>query len=193
MSRCAALLLVALGMFAAAERAEAQWFEKFKQNFKRDYHRNAMWPEPFLQADRNAVMCPFAIQTANGWRRQNLISDYLFDSATNQLTLAGESKLRYILTQMPPTRRTIFVQQGFSADVTEARMRSVERSAERIVPVGMVAQVVETNLPSDGWPAADIDAVTRKFIATTPDPRLPPGGISSGGSSSGGYDNTSMR
>jgi hypothetical protein len=193
MSRCAAFILVVLGVLVSAESAEAQWFEQFKQNFKRDYHRNTMWPEPFLQADRNAVMCPFAIQTANGWRRQNLLSDYHFDEATNQLTRAGDAKLRYILTQMPSTRRTVFVQQGHSTEVTEGRMHSVEWASEQIVPPGMIAHVVESNLPNDGWPAADIDAVTRKFIATTPDPRLPAGGISSGGSGSGGYDNSSMK
>ncbi|MEX0678216.1 MAG: hypothetical protein WD063_14140 [Pirellulales bacterium] len=193
MSRCGSMLLVMLAVLASGGKAHGQWFEQFKQNCKRDYHRNSMWPEPFLQADRNAVMCPFAIQTANGWRRQNLLSDYHFNEATNQLTLAGESKLRYVLTQMPPTRRTVFVQQGLSTDVTEGRMHAVERSAEGIVPTGMVANVVESNLPNEGWPAADIDAVTRKFIATTPDPRLPPGGISGGGSGSGGYDNTSAK
>ena len=193
MSRCGAIFFLMLAVLASAGKAHGQWFEQFKQNFKRDYHRNAMWPEPFLQADRNAVMCPFAIQTANGWRQQNLLSGYHFDEATNQLTLAGESKLRYILTQMPPTRRTIFVQQGLSSEVTEGRMRSVDRAAERIVPAGMVAHIVESNLPNAGWPAADSDAVTRKFLATTPDPRLPPGGISDGGSGAGGYDNTSIR
>src|SRR5262245_49791452 len=190
MSRCMRIILVFGAFLALADAAQAQWFENFKHNFKRDFRRNTMWPEPFLQADRDATMAPFAIQTANGWRRQNLISDYHFDDATNQLTLAGESKLRFILTQMPPSRRTIFVQQGHSGEITEARMHSVNRVAQRIVPPGMVAQVVESNLSNEGWPAADIDAVTRKFIATTPDPRLPAGGISSGGS---GGDQTSVK
>jgi hypothetical protein len=193
MSRCVLLFLVVWAVFTSAAPAQAQWFENFKQNFKRDFRRNTMWPEPFLQPDRNAVMAPFAIQTANGWRRENLISGYHFDEANGQLTLAGESKLRFILTQMPPTRRTVFVQQGDLAETTEVRMRAVERASQRIVPPGMMAQVVQSNLPDAGWPAADIDAVTRKFIATTPDPRLPSGGISSGGSGSGGYDSTSVK
>jgi hypothetical protein len=187
------LILILGAVLASADTAQAQWLENFKSNCKRDFRRNEMWPEPFLQADRNATMAPFAIQTANGWRRQNLISDYHFQEATNQLTLAGETKLRFILTQMPPSRRTVFVQQGLSTEVTDARMHSVQRVSSRIVPEGMVANVVESNLPNEGWPAADIDAVTRKFIATTPDPRLPAGGISSGGSGSGGYDNSSQK
>jgi hypothetical protein len=193
MVRYAALVLTLGIVVASADAAHAQWFEQFKHNCKRDYHRNAMWPEPFLQPDRNATMAPFAIQVANGWRRQNLLCDYHFDSATQQLNLAGETKLRHILTQMPPSRRTVYVQQGLSADVTEGRLHSVERASQSIVPPGMVAQVVESNLPNEGWPAAEIDAVNRKFYATTPDPRLPSSAISSGGSGSGGYDNSSIK
>ncbi len=190
MLRLGSALLLVVVCLGTATPAKAQWFERFCENFKRDYHRNRMWPEPFLQADRQATMAPFAIQTANGWRRQNLISDYHFHDGTNQLTLAGESKLRYILTQMPPSRRTVFVQQGLSPDVTQARLAIVEQAANRLVPPGMVAQVVESNLPNDGWSAEDIDAITRKFNSSRPDPRLPSGGMSSGG---GGYDGASMK
>ncbi|MEX0977740.1 MAG: hypothetical protein WDZ48_02750, partial [Pirellulales bacterium] len=144
MSRYMGIILVFGAVLASASAAQAQWFENFKADCKRDYHRNAMWPEPFLQADREATMAPFAIQTANGWRRQNLISDYHFNEATNQLTLAGETKLRFVLTQMPPSRRTVFVQQGLSTEVTDARMHSVQRLSSRIVPPGMVANVVES-------------------------------------------------
>jgi hypothetical protein len=193
MSRCGVWILVVCSLAVSAGTARAQWFENFKHNCKRDYHRNAMWPEPFLQPDRNSVMAPFVIQTANGWRRQNLLCDYHFDEVTNQLTLAGETKLRYILTQMPPSRRTVFVQQGLSQGVTQTRIAAVERASTKVVPEGMIAQVVESNLPNEGWPAADVDAVSRKFNATRPDPRLPAGGISSGGSGSGGYDSTSAK
>lgn len=193
MLRLGSVILVLSVFLGTSSTAQAQWFDKCCEAFKRDYRRNTMWPEPFLQPDRQATMAPFAIQIANGWRRQNLMSDYLFQEGTNQLTLAGESKVRNILTQMPPNRRTIFVQQGLTPEETQGRIQAVERAAERIVPPGMVAQVVESNLPNEGWPAEDIDAVARKFNATRPDPRLPAGGISSGGSGAGGYDNSSIK
>jgi hypothetical protein len=59
-----------------------------------------------------------------------------------------------------------------------------------MVPPGQVAQVEESNLPNDGWSAEDIDAITRKFNSSRPDPRLPAGGMSSG---SGGYDSNSIK
>jgi hypothetical protein len=172
MLRLGSLILVLSFCFGTASTAKAQWFDKFCENFKKDYHRNKMWPEPFIQADRQATMAPFAIQTANGWRRQNLLSDYHFQDNT-QLTLAGETKLRYILTQMPQSRRTVFVQQGLTAEETQSRMAAVDRASARLVTPGQVAQIVESNLPNEGWPADDIDAVTRKFNSSRPDPRLP--------------------
>lgn len=200
MLRCGLMTLVLAVVCSYACTAHAQytdgqygekegWFDRWK----RECRRNAMWPEPFLQPDRNATLAPFAVQIANGWRRQNLLSDYYFDEATHQLNLAGETKIRYILTQMPPSRRTIYVQQGLAADVTQARMHSVQRASSRILPEGMMAQIVESNLPNDGWPAEDVDAVTRKYDSSRPDPRLPPGGISSGGSGGGGYDSSSIK
>jgi hypothetical protein len=185
MLRLGSIILVLSVFLGTASSAKAQWFDKFCTNFKRDYHRNKMWPEPFLQADRQATMAPFAIQTANGWRRQNLISDYHFQEGTHQLTLAGESKVRFILTQMPPNRRIIFVQQAFAPEETQARIQAVERASSRMVPQGMVAQIVESNLPNDGWPADDVDAVTRKYNSSRPDPRLPAASESSEGTTSG--------
>ncbi len=183
------MLCIVCGSASVAHAQDGGWWEAFK----RGWRRNAMWPEPFLQPDRNAVMAPFAVQVSNGWRRQNLLSDYHFDEATNQLNLAGETKVRHILTQMPPSRRTIFVQQGLAPDVTQSRMLAVDRASSKILTNGMPAQIVESNLPNEGWPAEAVDAVARKFNASRPDPRLPAGGISSGGSGAGGYDSTSIK
>ena len=85
------------------------------------------WPEPFSAADREATIAPFGQMVANGWRRQNLISDYHFNDEDTQLTVAGEQKVRYILTQKPPSRRTIFVQQGLTPERPPANERGAPR------------------------------------------------------------------
>jgi hypothetical protein len=182
-------LLVAWTILTAATPAKAQWFETFCEKVKRDYHRNQCWPEPFLQADRAATIAPFGVMVANGWRRQNLISDYHFDEEKHQLSLAGETKLRFILTQMPPSRRTIFVQQGLTQEETALRMNAVNNAAVKILPPGVMPNVVESDLPNDGWPADDVDAVARRFNATRPDPRLQ--AVQSNGDSGGGGSNNS--
>ena len=165
-------ILFAWMIMLLATPAEAQWFETFKTKCKIDYKRNKYWPEPFIWADRKAVIAPFGQMVANGWRRQNLISDYHFNDEDSQLIPAGESRLRYILTQQPPSRRTVFVQQGLTPEETAARMNLVHRAAMQILPPGVMPSVVESDLQNYGWPADAIDAVARKFNATRPDPRL---------------------
>jgi hypothetical protein len=184
MLRWGAGLLVAWTILGTAAPAKAQWFSNFWDGVCRDYKRNQAWPEPFFWADRQAVIAPFGQMVANGWRRQNLISDYHFTDDGSQLTLAGETKVRQILTQMQPSRRTIFVQQGLSPEVTANRINLVHRASVQVLPDGMLANVVESDLPNDGWPADDIDAVSRRWNATRPDPRLT-SDQSSGGSPEG--------
>jgi len=183
MYRCAPVLLVLCTMALSAPRAEAQWHRgTCWDGFCRDYHRNVMWPQPFVQPDRRSVEMPFAIQVANGWRRQNMMSDYHFSEDNPQLTLAGESKLRHILTEMPPSRRVVYVQRGLTPEVTAQRLDTVHRAAHRM---GLAADVAETDLPNDGWPADAINSVAKKWDATRPDPRLPENSSGSGTSSSG--------
>src|SRR3990172_3467854 len=128
MFRWGTAILVSGTILAVATPAKAQWFSNFWDGVNRDCMRNKMWPEPFLQADRKATIAPFGVMVANGWRRQNLLSDYHFNEENPQLNLSGETKVHYILTQMPPQRRTIFVQRGPTPDVTAARIRMVNRS-----------------------------------------------------------------
>ena len=46
----------------------------------------------------------------------------------------------------------------------------------------------ESDLPNDGWPADEIDTVSRKYRSTAPDPRLK--NVSSADSSSAGSGNS---
>jgi hypothetical protein len=169
----------------SAAPAQSGWWSRFCADVHRGYHRNNAWPEPFFWGDREATMKPFGIQVANGWRRQNLLSDYHFNEANPQLNLAGESKLRYILTQMPPNRRTVFVQRGLTPDETAMRVELVQRAANRMSTGGYIADIVESDLPNDGWPADDVNAIAQRFQATRPDPRLKNASSGDGGGSGG--------
>ena len=184
-------LLIVGTMLAAAAPAKAQWLSDFHDRTCNEYKRNKYWPEPFIWADRQAAIAPFGTMVANGWRRQNLISDYHFNDDNPQLNMSGETKLHYILTQMPPSRRTVFVQRGLSPEETATRVSMVYRTALKMMPVGVMPDVVESDLPNDGWPADDIDAVARKFNATRPDPRLKDTSGGGGGGGGGGGNNSS--
>jgi len=183
-------ILFAWTILLSAAPAEAQWFHNLWHNVCTDYKRNQYWPEPFIWADRKATIAPFSQMVANGWRRQNLISDYYFNADGTQLTVAGEQRIRYILTQQQPSRRTIFVQRGLTTQETDQRMNLAHRAAIRMLPAGAMPDVVESDLPNDGWPADDIDAVARRWNASRPSPRLTNDQTSGGSPDGSGTSNS---
>jgi hypothetical protein len=171
-------------LWASCNEAQAQWMTNFWDGRHVEYKRNNDWPQPFIQADREAALLPFSIMEANGWRRANLLSDYHFREDSNQLNQAGELKLRYILTQMPPQRRTVFVPRGLTPEVTAARIEKAHRSAARMLGSGLYPEIVESDLPNDGWPADEIDSITKGFNSSRPQPRVTSSGGGGGGSGS---------
>ncbi|HZZ73553.1 MAG TPA: hypothetical protein VFE24_14970 [Pirellulales bacterium] len=176
----AASLAVAIGAAGVAQ-AENLWTE-FWGSVGRDYHRNNAWPEPFVYQDRETVAAPFGLMISKGWERQNLLSDHHFEDGALALNQAGQLKIRWILTQAPQQQRVIFVQRGVSPAQTQARLELVQQAATGILPNNETPTIAVSNMDATGWSAETIDAVGRKFQASTPDPRLPK---SAGGDASG--------
>jgi hypothetical protein len=168
-----------LPALACAVPARASWIDCMIQGGKdfchgvaRDIKRRNCWPQPFVCPDRQAIRSPLNIMVSNGWRRQNMLGDHHFEE-DGKLTDAGRIKIRWILTEAPQHHRTIYVRRATTAEVTAARIDSVQQLAALIVPEGELPAVLETSIPAQGWPAARVDAIGRKFEATIPDPRLP--------------------
>ena len=163
----------------SALTADAQWFST-PQSEHSAWHRywagwreNNDWPKQWVGYDRAAVCTPLDTMTQKGWHRSNLIGSFHFDPATNELTAAGQHKVRYILTRQLPDRRIVFVERGLSANETAARVDAVQQVAVRILPAGELPEVADTNMVMEGTPATDVDATLRGFDATRPTPRLP--------------------
>jgi len=174
MRRVASALLTLAFLVAATSDAQAQIFGDFFRGFAKDYRRNASWPEPFIKPDQEAVNTPFALMAQNGWKQQTTLCEYHFVPDTNKLTAAGELKVRWILTQVPESRRVIFVVEGFTPEETKGRVDSVQQVAARIVRTGGLPEVVTTLDEPWGSPAETVDAIAKKREATRPDPQLPP-------------------
>lgn len=179
------------GTLAAAVPAQAQWLGKTSSSscpswwdkMCSTWKLNHDWPAPFIAADREAVNAPLVAQGQKGWQRQNLLGAHYFDPTTNQLTRAGELKVRQVLTQNLPERRTIFVEKALSGQLTAARVDAVQQAAVRMLPAGDLPEVAESNMIFEGYPAADVDATMNAFEKTRPDPRIP--AISAEGASGG--------
>ena len=105
----------------SATSAHAVFIDSLDCYIENGYHRNVMWPWPYVCPDRLATREPFDIMVRNGWRRQNLLGSHHFDPASGGLTEAGQLQVRWIMTQAP--------QRG-------GRFLSSERSTQRSPPRG---------------------------------------------------------
>jgi hypothetical protein len=151
----------------------------------RDIKRRQCWPEPFTGPDRVAARAPFAMMVANGWRRQNMLGEFHFEPRTGQLTEAGRLKVQWILTVAPQQHRLVYVHTADSKEETAARLAAVQQLAVKISPESL-PPVLPTSISDEGWSAAQVDAIERKYMSATPSPRLPMPNPSSGASGGGG-------
>jgi hypothetical protein len=178
--------LVVLAGLAWSIPAEAQqccsWIQTFCHNVARDWKRNNCWPEAFVPADRLSVRAPFVVMVNNGWRRQNLLADHHFAEETADLNEAGKLKVHWIMTQAPKQHRTIYVHQSRKPEETAARIASVQEYAVEFAEQGQFPNVLATHLDPAGLPAARVDMIDRRWLESSPDPRLPEG---DGGGDSG--------
>ena len=133
------------------------------------YHANNMWPAQYIPTARCAVNSAYTSMINNGWRRQNLLGDYHFEEGTNELTSAGQLKAKWILTQAPQDRRTIYVQRGNTHSDTASRIAAVHNWAGHQSPVVEPVLVNDTHIVSEGHPAELVDQVfTRSKVQPIP-------------------------
>jgi len=168
------LVLVAVALSITAVQAGAgEWLHALGAYGARNFKRRNCWPKPFDGPDRQSVRAPFHTMVNNGWRRQNMLGDHHFQLTTGELTEAGEMKVRWILTAAPQHHRSIYVHRAETDDETASRMESVRLAAAGVLPADMEATIMETDIPSYGWPAWQVDAIDRMFQSSMPEPRLP--------------------
>lgn len=161
--------------------AEAGPLHALGRDFNTSYHRNKCWPQPFVYPDNASVRAPFARMTHNGWRMQTLVASHHF-SDDAELTEAGQRHVRWIVTAAPVRRRTVYVEQAKTAELTEARLVAARSYAERFALDSQMVNVQPTHIMARGWPADYVDAINVKFFESTPDPRITEdaGGFQSG-------------
>lgn len=147
--------------------------KKVASDIARDTKRRNCWPQPFVVPDRQAVRDPFVTMVGHGWRQQNLIGEYHFREGGVGLTEAGRQKVRWILFEVSPQHRAIYVQMADDPNVTAARLAEVQQLVAQLTPHGEMPVVLQTHIRPHGWPAEWVDAVGRKYHEATPAPILP--------------------
>jgi len=184
--------LVAMFLLASAQgsvQAQAppshgghfQWWHDFRHQFETHRRRVNAWPAPFSVEERKLVRTPFHIMADNGWKLQNTLSDHLFTPEENKLTYAGQLKLRWILTEIPPHRRQVYVLEAYRREDTATRVASVYEHLAEIAPQTACAVFV-TQIAPRGGDGSYLNAMDQAYKAALPSPSLP--GMSSGGGES---------
>ncbi len=178
MRRFVLVTSLTLGLLVPLSSAQADWttiktkWNAYWDRVHLDWHRNNAWPEPFNATDKAAQRAAFPPMVDRGWQLQNTIPDQLFNTETQELTRAGELKVKWIVTQMPTRRRTVFVMRGSTPEITDLRMKSVSKVIGEVGngPGAMVA--VTDIIPRDGSASAYERTLT-SYDSAQPAPQLP--------------------
>jgi hypothetical protein len=172
--------------------AKQNWWDKLWAEM--DLHRNRVnvWPEPFNLPDREAVREPFRTMADNGWKLQNTFGHHLFSPETNELTYAGQMKLHWLMTQVPPHRRQVFVLEADQQPLTAARVASIYHHLAQIAPEASACAVQTTRIVPRGGDGSYLDNLDQTYRSSMPLPRLPAaarggGGPANVGPSAGSY------
>jgi hypothetical protein len=118
---------------------------------------------------------------ANGWRRQNTLSNVYFDSETQTLNEAGRRKLYSIVSTSPENYRTIYVVQSMNPEAHQRRIASVEEAHSQLFD-DETPEIIPVKVAPRSWSADYIDNISRKVDSSVPSPRLPNFEDTTGGS-----------
>jgi len=166
------LFVMGLCVCGVCQVANAGWSEFWQRN-RVDYHRNNCWPSPFQAQDRELTRSPLIAMVNSGWRAHNTLTDHFFSPEDQSINQAGELKVRWIATQAPPHRRTVFVLRAPTPEGTAERVAVVQRTIEKAVADGPRPEVLITDVIPAGASGDYFDQVDRQLKSSIPAPRLP--------------------
>ncbi len=163
------IFVVMTGLTSTVNADFGTWMHRKKMA----YYRNTAWPDPFNEADAMQVVMPFEAMKRNGWRAHNTISAGLFRPGDGALLASGHSRVHWIATQSPESRREIYVQEGRNPEETAARVASVRESVAGMTLGGIEPQVLVTSIIPSTTPGNRATKINRDQFENMATPKLP--------------------
>ena len=136
------------------------------------YHAEHYWPWPYICTDRQVVLDMSRVQEANGWLCETTLYDYHFNPESNELTVPGKLQLKWILENVPPSYRAVWVQQAEDPKVSQQRLTNVRTVASRLMSQNNLPTIAFRPATAPGRPAIEVDSIRRKELETIPSPRI---------------------
>lgn len=149
------------------------------------FHAAHYWPYPYVCDDRAYVRNVCEMQVANGWMAETTLYDYHFDEETQELNHSGREHVGWMLRNVPPQRRTIYVQSLFDTEKTQKRLAATRNLVTAWSPTDVPSIELRTTEPF-GRPANEIDHIERAVRGSMPEPRIQYQALPSGTGGSGG-------
>ncbi|MGE3314397.1 MAG: hypothetical protein AB7O26_04715 [Planctomycetaceae bacterium] len=151
-----------------------------------EYHAAHYWPYPYICEDRSYVRNLSQAQINNGWITETTLYSYHFNEETHELTDSGRLHLRWILENVPPEHRMVWVQTAPNKDVAAVQLLNVRSAAVEIAGEENLPGISHRVTTPTGRPALEVDAIRRLEIQSIPEPRIViealPTGTGGGGS-----------
>jgi hypothetical protein len=144
------------------------------------FHHAHYWPLPYVCDDRAYVRHVSDLQIINGWTAETTLYDYHFLEGTAELNQSGILHLQWILQDVPPARRMIWVQTALNPESSQARLANVQVAALEMAGEGNCPPIMlRPGSMMGGKPAQEVDLQTRAYLGSMPMPRLPNRGATS--------------
>jgi hypothetical protein len=148
--------------------------------FTHRYHHAHYWPLPYVCDDRAYVRHVSEMQVINGWTAETTLYDYHFVEGTAELNQSGRLHLHWILQDVPPARRMVWVQTALDPQTSQARLANVQIAGLEMAGEGNVPPIMlRPGSIIGGKPAQEVDLQTRAYLGSIPMPRLPNRGATS--------------
>ncbi len=147
--------------------------EQFKQDFCLVTERNDAWPLPFNCWDREAYYAIMNQQYAYGLQAAHILTSEYFDSNTNELNRAGESRVAWIMQNSTINDKQIFVYEDQSGPVTDQRIASVNNIVNRWYShLGQVT-IAKSQVAPNRIPASYQQVILDQASGSQPAPVIP--------------------
>ncbi len=151
-----------------------------------DFKRNNLWPQPWIGPERASVYAPMTVMVAKGWMRQNLLCEEHFEPHSEELNEAGRMKVEEIITVTPPAYRAVYIPRASTPELTAKRIEYVQQYVVDKAIDDSPVQVVQSKMRPNPYAGDYVDQIDRAFRESTPEPRIPAGMNSTGGTSQSG-------
>lgn len=192
MRRCLSAALVGAAFFGLGGQAKAGEpgkpgpIKKIWTSMTVDFKRNNLWPQPWIGPERSSVYAPMSVMVAKGWMRQNLLNEDHFEQNSEELNESGRMKVEEIISITPPNYRAVYIPRAATPDLTAKRIEHVQQYVVEKAIDDHPVQVVESKMRANPYAGDYVDQIDRAFRESTPEPRIPAGMNSTGGTSQSG-------